>query len=342
MRFVHIVVLLAVSLIWAPVAHAAEGGERTIGLSASKFEFEAQAGQVGEGTVWVSNDGDTPVSVRVYAADQVIDEKGTATYVVPSLDTNMLQSPASWVTVSLPEDAKSLGNIPYVDMEPGERLQVDFDVEIPDSAVPGDHQSVLFFEMFDPNAATAPGSTRVDARLGARIRTRVSGEIIEDVDVAPFRMPSYVIGSSVPYQFTVVNKGNVDQSVSARLAQLDSSDAEVAAEELMADTALFANSQLQKSGSFEVASPAIGPTRFNLALSYPSQTPGANGLVKSVEKTRVVWVVPPWLPIALGALLLLFLAAAIWAAGRRSAQRQTRRAQVESAGPVTVDDGDER
>jgi len=304
--------------------------EKTLGLSASRFDFEAEAGQIGKGSVWVTNEGDEPTLVRVYASDQIIDDTGRPTYVTPSLDTNVLDSPASWMTVLLPEGAKSSGNIPYVSLEPGQRLQVDFDVKVPDGATPGDHQSVLFFEMFQQRDEAQSGSTRVDARLGARVRTRVKGEIVESLEVAPFRVPEYVIGSSVPYRFTVTNKGNVDQQVSVKLSEFDSSDAEISSTEVLKSTPVYARAQLQKSGRVKAGGRGIGPARLRLVLSHPSQVAGANGLIKTVEEERVVWLIPASLLYGALAVLLAIAVYAIWVSGRRFAERKARDVQAEA------------
>lgn len=295
--------------------------ERSIGVSAASFDFTAAQGQAGEGEVWVSNEGDEPITVRVYASDQVVEDDGTVTFVTPTVDANQLQSPASWMTVTLPPDAKSIGNIPYIDMAPGDKARVAFRVGIPQGAVPGDHNIMLFFEMFDPDPTSGDQQARIFGRLGTRVKARVDGEIIEKVEVAPFEIPGYVLGSVVPYSFTVNNKGNVDQRVNVRMVEVDSSGAEVAATEIASDTALYATSSLQKSGAIDDSATRIGRANYKLVVSYPSQASGANGLIKTTEEERAVWIIPAWLPYALGAALLVLVGAAIWASGRRSAQR---------------------
>ena len=124
----------------------------------------------------------------------------------------------------------------------------------------------------------------------------MDGEIIEKVEVAPFTIPGYVLGTAVPYSFTVNNEGNVDQRVDVRMVELDSSGAEVSATEITSDTALYATSSLQKSGAIEDGATRIGRANYRLVVSYPSQATGANGLIKTTEEERAVWVIPAWLP----------------------------------------------
>ncbi len=212
----------------------------------------------------------------------------------------------------------------------GERAKVVFRVNIPEGAIPGDHNILLFTEMFDPAPSASGGTARVFGRLGTRVRARVEGEIIEDLEIAPFTMPPYVLGSTVPYDFTINNKGNVDERVDIRLLELDSSGAERSATVVATDTAVFAGKSLRKQGDAQRVT-VFGQATYRVEVSYPSQAPGANGLVKTVEQERAVWLVPDWLPYAVGALLLVLMGSALWAAGRRSGDR---RKADEAGGPA--------
>jgi hypothetical protein len=315
-------VMAAAMLAAPPVAMA----ERAMSLSASKFDFTAMPGQDGAGSVAVINEGDEAITVRVYAADQLIAADGTASYVVPSIDANQLSSPASWVTFELPEDAKSTGNIPYVVIEPGKRVPVRFEVAVPESATPGDRQAVLFFEMFSPQGPEG-GTARVNARLGARIQTRVDGELIEKLDVRPFTLPAFVIGSLPPYSFTVRNDGNIDQRVSARLLVLDRSENEKTAAEVLTDTPVYASTNFSKKGVLELPKSSIGRVHVRLLLSYT----GDSGVAKSVEKDRTLWAMPLWLVVAVGVLLALLVLTGVWAASRRAAERSAERRSRDTA-----------
>jgi hypothetical protein len=312
-------VALMVGLVCVSPAYPAD--QRSLSLSASKFDFAAEPGQMGSGEVTVINEGDAPISVRVYAADQVIAPDGSATYVVPAATANALTSPASWVTFELPPDAKSTGNIPFIDMPAGARIPVKFQVTVPEGAAPGDRQAVLFFEMYSPPGTTETPTARVNARIGARIETRVKGEVVEKVDVRPFTMPSFVVGSSPGYAFTVRNDGNVDARVDARLVVLDRSENELRSTVVLTDAPVYASSALEKKGVLQLPGPGIGPNNVRLVVSYT----GDSGVKKTIEKNRTVWAVPMWLLVAFGVGLLVLLLAGVWAASGRAAKRRIRR-----------------
>jgi hypothetical protein len=328
--------VLALLLLTLAIGVTAASGaeERTLSLSASKFGFAAEPGQKGTGEVFVINEGAKPMSVRIYAADQVVDENGSVTYVVPPVNSNTLASPALWLTFQLPADAKSTGNIPVVRLAAGQRLPVKFQVDIPEGALSGDRQAVLFFETYDP---ADPSGTRINARLGARIKTRVKGEVVENLSVQPFTMPSFVIGSKPDYSFTIKNEGNVDEQVTARLVVLDRSENERSSAIVVTDTAVYANTNLKQEGTLQLPGSAIGPNHVRLIVNYP----GESGVAKSIEKDLTVWAAPLWLVIAAGALLVIIVLVAVWMAGRRAAERkQAKKVKDERADALEPGDSE--
>lgn len=298
-------------------------GERTIGLSATTFDFSAAAGTTGKGQLYVINEGQEPVSVKVYAANQQIAEDGSVEYVTPPVNANPITSPASWLRVILPPDAKSQGNIPFVELGPGGRELVKFEVNIPEGATPGDQQALLFFEMFDPDGPPEQGTARVNARIGVRIKTRVEGEIVERLEIRPFEVPRLVIGDRDAYSFTLVNSGNVDTRVNARTVVLDSAKRVVAESEALTETTVFANSSRAHAGNLEVEG-GLGRYTMRLVVEYPSSEPDARGLTKTLEEDATVWVVPLWLVIAAIVLVGLVAMWITWRGGRRSGEKRER------------------
>ncbi|MCE5203615.1 MAG: DUF916 domain-containing protein, partial [Actinomycetia bacterium] len=148
---------------------------RTLALSTGTFEFTVAAGQTAKGSAVVLNSGDEPLEVLVYAGNQVVGKDGTVTYEVPTPgEPTSLDNPASWMRLDLGKSVKSLGNVPYIEMAPGERSRVDFEFTVPDDVPPGDYQIMLFFEMVPPNPkAGEQAQAVVSGRLAARIRVRV-------------------------------------------------------------------------------------------------------------------------------------------------------------------------
>ena len=262
--------------------------------------------------------------VKVYSANQEIKADGTPDYVAPPVDANPLTSPASWLRVILPDDAKAQGNIPYIELEAGARVPVSFEVEVPKGAAPGDRQAVLFFEMFEPSDTPEAGTARVNARIGARIKTRVEGSVLERLEVRPFQVPAFVFGDRDAYSFALRNSGNVDALVTARLLVLDSSKNERSVSEVLTETPVYANAVRTHDGNLDLSNATLGRFTVRLEVDYPSVEPGSQGLVKTLQEEAVVWVVPVWLAVAAIVVIALLAMLVTWRSGRNSSERKLR------------------
>jgi len=305
----------------APVsAHAV----RTLGLSSGTFNFSVPPSGELNGAVVVSNDGDEPLKVMVYAADQVIDDKGAISYVAPTrADLATLGNPSTWVRVSMPANSKSIGNIPYLEIKPGKRVPVKFSLSVPPDTTPGDHNVLLFFESFDLPKAGQTVQSVVSGRLGARVTMRVPGELFKKLEVRPFNVPAFVVGGIVPYQFTIRNQGNLDQRIGARVLLLDRGGNEVASQTPIDGRMSFAGSNTEVTGTVLAQGVAIGPRQVRIDVTEVEESGKAvNGGKDTITQERTVWLLPLWLLIVLGAVLLLLVVRGIWVAAAKSTGRK--------------------
>lgn len=299
--------------------------KKTLGLSAASFEFNVGAGQSGQGELIVLNSGDEPIRVMVYAANQRVDKKGQAVFKVPDRDDrDFLNSPATWMRLHMPEDAKSFGNTPYLELKPGDRIPVRFTFETPENAVPGDHPVVLFFEMFDFVKNKDGAVSQVSGRLGTRVRIRVRGQFVEQLDVRPFGVQGFALGSTsiilgdkVPWVFTARNEGNIDKIVNADVVVLDGNENQVAASRVMTETTLYAGTVSEAQGALKPPA-SFGRYAIKATLSYKKEGADPNAPEVKIEKVRTFWLLPAWLPIALGAVLGLI---ALWLMWRSSVRK---------------------
>lgn len=354
--------IVLAALLFAGVVGAASPAfaVRTLGLSTASFDFNVAPGGSGNGDLFVINDGNEPIRVLVYFSNQKVDAKGQVTFEAPTVgQQDVLNSPASWCRVQLPKDTQSVGNVPFLDLKPKERIPVKFDFNVPQGVAPGDHQVYLFFEMIDNAVAPSGVATKVQGRLGTHIRVRVQGAVSESFDVRPFTVRQFVIGDTLPWQFTLRNDGNIDERTTSTLAVLDGSENELIKSNVVTETVVYAKSLAERSGNVSLNGASLGMFTVRLTTTYADGT--GTGSTKTVTKDRTIWVVPLWLAIALvvaiGALLLwLSWRAAVRSAerrldkrrgeegqdpGRRSSGRQGRRSRSE-ARPADADDyGDE-
>jgi hypothetical protein len=297
---------------------------RTVGISAPTFEFNVASGQTGSGELYVINDGTEPIKVMVYAANQKTDPTGKITYEVPRPGDLGNIGPAAWLRLRMPEDSKAFGNTPYVEMKPKQRVLVKFEFDVPPGIAAGDHQVILFFEMFE-FSNTGGMMAQVSGRVGSRIRIRVQGTFIEKMTVQPFSVREIVIGDAMPWSFVVRNDGNLDKPVTVKLALLDSSENEVQASQVASDLPLYARTMAERSGTMLLTKAGIGRYTARLTATYPKE-PDARGESVPVDivKDRTVWVLPLWLVIVLVALVG---AVALWLAWRSAVRTAERRVE---------------
>ncbi|MBN2848621.1 MAG: hypothetical protein JXP72_09285, partial [Coriobacteriia bacterium] len=296
LRFVSALVL-ALALAGIPGTAVAE---KTIGLSSGTFAFEVEPGDTGEGEVVVSNDGDEPLKALVYVTDVKIDDAGEQDFVEPQRQgASILTTPASWFRIFMPADSKSVGNTPYIELDPGERLPIRFEFLPPAGTPSGDHNVVIFFEMFELAEGSDGAAAQVSGRLGARVALRVNGPVIENLTIRPFDVPSFRIGDAVPFTFTVNNAGNTNKRVQATAELLDGSERTVVASVVASDTAIYADSRYRFEGALNTGGGRLGPHTFEVKLRYFLED--ASTPTELIEQ-RTVWLVPMWL-----VLVLLFI-----------------------------------
>ncbi len=314
---------------------------RTVGISTPTFDFNVAAGQTGKGELYVINDGTEPIKVMVYAANQKTDAKGKITYEVPKFGDPGFSGPATWFRLQMPQDSKAIGNTPYLELKAKQRVLVKFSFEVAQGVPAGDHQVIIFFEMFDFAQSGGMLST-VSGRVGSRVRVRVQGTLVEKMTVQPFNVRDLVIGDLMPYDFVVRNDGNVDKPVVAKIEILDAGENVVQTSSVMTETVLYAHSMTEQGAVLRLSEVGIGRFTARLTATYPRE-PDANGEAVSAEivKDRTIWVFPLWLVVGAvvvvgGLVLWLSWRSAIRAAESRASRSQRRGGRRSSGHPSGI------
>jgi len=316
-------ILLLVGLVAAP---SSADATKTIALSSGSFAFEVAPGESGEGEVVVMNDGDEPLKALVYITDVKIDDTGQQTFEQPQRQgASILTTPASWFRIFMPADSKSVGNTPYLEMEPGERVPIRFEFSPPQGTPSGDHNVVIFFEMFELAQGSEGAAAQVSGRLGTRIALRVTGEVIERLTIRPFEVPSLRIGNSVPFTFTLNNGGNTNKRVAVTAELLDSSERTVVASVVASDTAIYADSRYRFEGALNTGAGRLGPHTLEIRVQYFLE--GASSPTELVE-SRTVWLVPMWLVLVVMFVIFDLLAYGAYRAWRSRGRKREPAAAV--------------
>ncbi len=338
-RTARLVAVVLSALVFGALIAPSAFATRTIGLDKGSFRFSMDPGDSKSGKVLVINDGTEQIQVKVYAANQSFDSSGVATYTVPTNNDNPLTSPASWIRVYLPPEAKSINNTPYLDMAPGRELPIKFDVQVPPGVAPGDHSILLFFETFDSNRPQGAAAA-VEGRIGARVKVRVAGTLVEKVTIDPFVVPSFKVGNAVDYSFSLNNQGNVDETVTAGVIGLKQSGERLFETLAASQTIAYAGTSIKQAGTVTYPENSFGPHTLRVAVVYGAQrkTPPVE-----VAAQRSVWLVPVWVLWVAGALVLLLILLITWGVATRRERRRTeqrrqaRRAARQQAGEPPVD-----
>jgi hypothetical protein len=319
-RALRIAAVLVVALLALGVPSAAFA-ERTIGLSSGSFAFEVDPGESGEGEVIVMNDGDEPLKALVYVSDVQVDDAGNQTFVQPQRQgASILTTPASWFRVFMPADSKAVGNTPYLELDVGERIPIKFEFSPPQGTASGDHNIVIFFEMFELTQGSEGAAAQVSGRLGARVALRVTGPVVENLTIRPFEVPGFRVGNVVPFTFTVNNAGNTNKRVDVSAALLDRSERSIVASVVASDTAVYADARYRFEGALDTGVGRLGPHTLEVRVRYFAE--GATTPSELIEQ-RTVWLVPMWLVILL-ALLMLYALGYWMARWLRSARKKSR------------------
>ncbi|MBE0475587.1 MAG: hypothetical protein IBX62_00580 [Coriobacteriia bacterium] len=315
-------ILLAAALL-APAPAAAQ---RTIALSALSFRFDVEAGGSGEGEVVVMNEGSEPMTVLVYVADQEVGETGELTFTTPDRESmTAFAGPASWVRLELPKRAKAVGNTPYMELEAGEKVPVKFRFEVPPNTPPGDHNSVIFFEMASLDPVAGGSISRVSGRIGTRLKTRVRGEVVERLSIGSFTTDALVTGDNLPYSFAVRNTGNIDKRVRAALILSGPGGVERAGSSVMTETTVYAGTDLSGGGRLDLEGDVVGKHVARLVVEYRTEDGGST---ESIVEERAVWIVPAW---AIGAAAGAAGLMALWLLWRLAVFAARRRARAEGS-----------
>lgn len=308
---------------------------RRLGLSSGSFHFDVAAGNTIKGQVVVIDDGNEPIRVLVYSADQNVDSKGGLTYAAPGRQQlTTANNPSSWMSITMPAHSKSIGNTPYLDMKPGQRIPISFSARVPLGTAPGDHNVLLFFEMVAPQAATQGTAAAVTGRLGSRIQIRVNGPAYKKLEIAPFVVPEFVYTGGVPFDVNIHNSGNIDQRVVEKVQIVDR-NSRVVGEVTPIDALLvFAGENFETTGTVTSPGMLFGPYKIRTVVQLVNEAGGPIDQGQStITAETSTFAVPLWMLILVAVLLVLIVARTIWSAAKRAARREAAAASTLAPAP---------
>ncbi len=197
MRYIHLkTAALALGLLFAcattTVASVVQG--QSILLSPTSKQLKLDAGTVKTGSFTILNNGTEGYSFKVYAAPYSV-ANGSYT---PNFSNEVANADIhKWVRFDKTE----------YHLEPDQKAEVAYTIDVPSDAAPGGHYGILFAET---QSTPGQGGIKTNKRVGAILYTTVNGDYIEAGKEVETAISGFQIGYPLQGRTTIENTGNTD------------------------------------------------------------------------------------------------------------------------------------
>jgi hypothetical protein len=248
------------------------------------------------------NESTVPISGIIKAVD----------FIVQGNDGKPILLDNSAVPVSSRYSASTWIKLPYekATIPAGTVLKVQFDVNVPKTALPGGRYVAIYFEQtgFDLGTSTTTlqqGSSSVSPRIVGLLNIRVNGPITEKASVLKFTAPLFSEYGPVAVTSEIYNAGNYHITPQGTISLFDSLGRKIAESSLEEKNVFPESSRIFEN--------KLGPKllfgKFKLALS--ATYGDANQALSAVT---YVWIFPVRLILAiiLGIAIVILLVITIW------------------------------
>ncbi|GIG37546.1 COG1470 family protein [Cellulomonas pakistanensis] len=285
------------------------------GAERPNFAYTLPPGGTLADAIVVTNKGDAPLSLDVYAADGFLTADGTLDVLEAGEESTAL---GAWVRVETPE----------IVVQPDAAVEVPFTLTVPEDAQPGDYAAGVVSSLLVENAE----GVSVDRRLGSRVHLRVSGDLAPALALSDVRVDYDAGGNPVApgaatVSFTVTNTGNARVAPTEAVQVAGLFGWGRARAEAVEVPELIPGASVQRSVRVEGVWPLVR-TSARVALGGEVVAlPGAAATdaapaVPAVAASAAAWAVP-WAAVGALALVVALVALRV-AAGRRRKVRHQR------------------
>ena len=177
-----------------PAVYAADGKD-SVAISPGMQHLEVKAGATATSKFTVINDGATPYKFIIYSRPySVTNENYDAQFEKTSKNTDLYQ----WV---------KFAQVSY-HLNPGERVEISYDLQIPATAAPGGHYGVIFAET-QPDAGQEASVLR-KKRVGSVVLATVDGDVKREGKLLTSAAPFWQTSPPLTVSNRVENAGNTD------------------------------------------------------------------------------------------------------------------------------------
>jgi hypothetical protein len=314
----------------APSASAADNGTWSVFPTQAKnsaprtaFSFDLAAGGTLKDSVTVKNQGTTPLTMNLYAADAFNAAGGGGFALNQQGEPNT--GVGSWVKL-----AKSTITIPA-----GKEVAVAYTMTVPRNATPGDHAGgIVAVNAQAEGVQESEGVTvGIKRAVGTRIYTRIAGPLnpslsVTDVTVDTLekaQIPFFQQGKAT-ITYTVVNTGNTRISANQALIITGLFG------QTIAQPALAKAPEILPGQTITLVQPWDSVPAFNQAhVRVEFQATDVTGTEVTAAGDATVWYIP-WLFLLAIALVIAAIVGLRWWRNRRTPQTATDTSTLGTAG----------
>jgi preprotein translocase subunit YajC len=265
-------------------------------VTPTRQELTVEPGNTGAATVKFLNQGQTPVSGILRAADFIVEDKeGTPTFLEGEKSLPLSFAASSWV--ELPYDR--------ITIAAKDKVTIQAKIAVPEGTKPGGRYLAIYFEPGGTAGQTAgekQASTPISIRIASLVYLRVAGPVEEKAFLLKFACPKFLEYGPIKVTSEILNRGNLHIRPRGTITLTNFLGKEVGRqvlkeENIFPDTSrIFVNSLGPKW--------MLGKYKLNLTASY-----GETGQV--LTATTFAWVFP-WkvglsLLLAIIAIILTFV-----------------------------------
>jgi len=320
----------------APVVGHAAAGTATFGIKPkptspdpkgerAAFSYSATSGANVRDTVVVSNFGEQPLILHIYANDAVNTTDGGFD-LRPSAEAP--KDAGGWVKF---DDGKTFQTVP-----PKSKLELPFTLGVPANATPGDHAAGIVAALTMPSADARGNRVNVEQRVGTRVYVRVSGDLKAQLSVthasAKYHGTWNPFGSgSADITYVITNTGNVRLGAAQSVHVTTPLGGTVRADALNDFEQLLPGNSVRVTTKVRGIFPAFSATAHidvDPKALYNDIDPKAVGTEGTVGMTPI-----PWPDLLL--LLLVLGFGFLWLRRRRRLSRPAGKASAKASGAKT-------
>ena len=183
---------------------------------------------------------------------------------------------------------------------PGEEKTIRYTITAPSDASPGGHYAAVLFSTEEPEFDKGGSFVGVVGLIGTLVLATTPGDIIKNLILNEFIGPTILFKPPADFLLKIGNNGNVHLRPEGGITirnWFGKQTIYLPVNE--SDGAILPDSQRRFDSSWGFSWSAVGKYTANLSLSY------GNG--KSLAGLRTFYVIPYWLIIAIGGIIILWL-----------------------------------